>query len=332
MRGRNVLRQPALHFLLIGAAIFAASPSTAPRATPGPTVRAPIVIPASTIAELRKEHQLTIGEPPTTAELESLLAREADREILYREALLLGLDRADPAVERRVIEKMRFLYGDDAGTDAEAFTRGLEIGLHRDDIVVRRTLVIKMRLLAKRASVTREPTGTELDQALEAHLAAHADRYRQPAAISLRHVFFSTERRGARADEDATAWQARRGRTPPADGESLGGDVFALGHELRHQSPQALAKMFGRPFADRTTTLATRTWSAPVRSSYGTHILWISDRTPARVPPLSAVRARVLRGYRAEQHEIYLGELMVALRSLYEIRTAPVAPATEADA
>jgi len=332
MRVASVLRLPALHFILIGATLFALAPhpsTTAARVAP---VRAPIVIPATTVAELVADHQRAFGAPPTSAEISTLIENEADREILYREALMLGLDRADPAVERRVVEKVRFLYGDDAGTNTEAFRQGVELGLHRNDIVVRRTLVTKMELLAKRASRSLAPTGPALERALESHLEEHAERYARPAEVSLRHVLFSTDRRGHAAEADATAWRRELASAALRTPDATGGDLFALGHAFQNRSSRALAKIFGTAFADAVMTLDPGSWSPPIPSSYGTHLVWVTTHTPARVPELAEIRARVLRGYLATQHEVYLEEFMAALRDMYEIRTESPSHTPEADA
>jgi hypothetical protein len=328
------LRLPALHFVLIGAALFAATlrvPAHSAPAEQAATRRAPIVIPAATIAELRAEHREITGAPPTAADLRTLIQGEVDHEILYREALLLGLDRADPAVEQRVVEKMRFLYGEDAGTDAEVYRRGMELGIQRDDIVVRRTLITRMQLLAKRASLAQEPEGAELERALAEQLAAHSARYRQPAAVDLEHVFFSADRRGAAAAADAAAWRRQHGSTPPSDTGVRGGDVFALGAAFHGQSERALAKIFGPDFAATVINLESGRWSAPVRSSYGVHLVWVTGKEAARVPALADVRARVLRAYRAERHAAYLDELMPTLRGMYEVRIAPLTALPQAD-
>ena len=314
----RLLRLPALHFVLIGAALFVATSGAPRRPASAAPARPPIVIPASTIEELRREHREITGAPPTAGDLSRLVEREVGREILYREALLLGLDRADPAVDRRVIEKVRFLYGDDAGTDAEALERGRELGLDRDDVVVRRTLVTKMRLLAKRASRTREPEGPALEYALEETLARETERYEQPPTVSLVHVFFNAARTHARAD--AEALRQRLQAPLSAAAAAAEGDPSPLGHDFQHRSERGLAKIFGPDFAAAALRLDAGTWSPPVRSSYGTHLVWIADKQPARVPPLAEVRSRVLRAYRAAQHEVFLAELTAALRGLYEVR------------
>jgi len=56
----------------------------------------------------------SLGRAPTSEELASALRTAVDEELLYREGLALGLDRGDPIVRRRLIQRTRFLHEDRA--------------------------------------------------------------------------------------------------------------------------------------------------------------------------------------------------------------------------
>lgn len=313
-------RAPALHFLVLGALLAAWNAATA--VSEPPAGRAPIVISAARVAAIREDYAKTVA-PPTKQELAALVAREADEEMLYREALVLGLDRGDGAVKWRIIEKMHFLYGDALGDPEEAFRRGMELGLARDDTVVRNTLVTKMRLLAKAASRHEEPEGEALDRALQTYMEAHADDFRQADRLTISHVFLSAERRGPALDADARALAARLradGTTPDAAIADRLGDPFASGTTFRATSPAGLAKIFGEPLAASVVTLPLATWSDPIRSAYGLHLVWVRARDAAALPPLATVRPRVLRAYRAERRAAYLERMMGELRAAYVVR------------
>ncbi len=109
-RIRKALHEPFLHFLLIGAAIFMLYLAVTPRraADPGSTIEL-------TNDELR---QIELGwtakwkRPPTPAEWRDLIDDAVREEILYREALKLGLDQDDTIVRRRLGQKLEFLMED----------------------------------------------------------------------------------------------------------------------------------------------------------------------------------------------------------------------------
>jgi hypothetical protein len=54
--------------------------------------------------------------PPTAEELAALVEQEIDEEILYRQAVAMGLDRDDLVIRRRLATKMEFLTDDLAET------------------------------------------------------------------------------------------------------------------------------------------------------------------------------------------------------------------------
>src|SRR5207248_7665707 len=153
-----------------------------------------------------------------------VVERAVDDEILYREALARGLDRRDPSVRFRLVEKMRFLVegenGTGAGGDDELYRKAIGLGLDRDDVIVRGILVRQMRLLLKRAPNEAVPDDAEL----RAYLDRHRDRYVEPARVTFRHVFLAADRRGSGADADARTLLARLGSdaTPPAEAPALG--------------------------------------------------------------------------------------------------------------
>lgn len=320
---RAIARAPALHFILIGAVLFAVDSLTA-AVDPAASSREPIVITAARVAEIREEYSRMVGTPPTPAELAALVKREADDEMLYREALLLGLDRGDPAVDWRVIEKMAFLYEEEAGDHAEALRRGRELGLQRDDVVVRNGLITKMRLLARGMSRTEEPTGAGLDRALEAYFDEHRDEYQRVEELSFVHVFF---RGDDRREADAIALRARLGSVDPGAVTGVKeGDPFPAGNVIRAASTQALVKLFGEDFARAAMALEERRWSDPIRSPFGLHLVWVTERRGASHPDLADVRSQVLHSYRAERQKQYLEKLLTDVRAAYEVRIEEAEP------
>src|SRR2546422_6248870 len=110
---------PALHFLAMGVALFTLERVAVPHRRPGPPAppTAPLLTP-DRLAQLRADFTRQSGVPPTPGEEQALAAQAIDDEILYREALVRGLDRNDRSVRYRLAEKMRFLAdGQEGGGD-----------------------------------------------------------------------------------------------------------------------------------------------------------------------------------------------------------------------
>lgn len=106
-RLRNWLTQPLLHFIVAGAAIFIAS-----EVVEHQTTRYRIVFGPEHIARISATYEQQYGAPPTAAQLDTLKNNWLREEVLYREALALGLDQGDEIVRRRLVQKFEFLQQD----------------------------------------------------------------------------------------------------------------------------------------------------------------------------------------------------------------------------
>ncbi len=132
---RSLLREPLLHFLLLGAALFAAQAWLG--AGPNSEPEREIVVSEARIRNLAENFRRVWQRPPTRAELEGLAEDYVREEIFYREALALGLDRDDTIVRRRLRQKMEFL-SDEAATLAKPSERELAeyLAAHADEFQV----------------------------------------------------------------------------------------------------------------------------------------------------------------------------------------------------
>ncbi|WP_129775768.1 peptidyl-prolyl cis-trans isomerase [Peristeroidobacter soli] len=95
------LREPLLHFILIGAVLFGVDSLIAGQAD-DPNL---IVLDAEVDAEAQQVFESARGHKPDADELRALRQVWLDNEVLYREGLALGLDRGDKTIRERVIFK-----------------------------------------------------------------------------------------------------------------------------------------------------------------------------------------------------------------------------------
>jgi hypothetical protein len=106
---RRLLREPLLHFALLGAAIFGAYRLIAPPVSDA----SEIVITADRIASITAQFSASHGgRPPHEEELHAAVDAYLRDEMLYREGLALGLDRNDPVVRNRIRQKADLLSED----------------------------------------------------------------------------------------------------------------------------------------------------------------------------------------------------------------------------
>jgi hypothetical protein len=106
---KRILREPLLHFLLLGTAIFVVYGSVSKRSSAEP---GKIVISAGQVASIAETFARTWRRPPTSQELEGLIRDRVQEEVYSREAMALGLDKDDTIIRRRLRQKMEFLTDD----------------------------------------------------------------------------------------------------------------------------------------------------------------------------------------------------------------------------
>jgi hypothetical protein len=95
------MKEPLLHFVLLGALVFAADYLIAGRTNDPHT----IVVGAAVDQEARQIFKGSRGREPNAEELAALRQVWLDNEVLYREGLALQVDKGDTAIRERVIFK-----------------------------------------------------------------------------------------------------------------------------------------------------------------------------------------------------------------------------------
>lgn len=109
----KLLREPLLHFLVIGAALFGAYQW----ATGDETAPDEIIVSAGQIASMEAIFSRTWQRPPTKEEIQALVSEHVRDEVLYRAGVAMGLDRDDAVIRRRIRQKLEFVA--DLSADAE---------------------------------------------------------------------------------------------------------------------------------------------------------------------------------------------------------------------
>ena len=101
----KLLREPTLHFLLIGIFLFLLYGRVAPESDDSRTIE----VSQARIDALTQQFQSVWSRPPTEPELRGIIDAFVRDEVLYREGVAMGLDGDDPVIKRRVRQKMEVM-------------------------------------------------------------------------------------------------------------------------------------------------------------------------------------------------------------------------------
>ena len=215
-----------------------------------------------------------------------MVENKVQQEILYREALAIGLDKDDEIVKRRMAQKMQFLSED--------------------------------------VAAAREPTTAELKSWFEKNSA----KFAQPPRLSFRHLYFSTDRRGARARDDAEQALAKLAGQP-VDAKIAGplADPFMFQDFYRDRAPEFLGKEFGPQFVRAIATLPPASWQGPVESGFGWHLVFVDTVIPGRAPAFEEIEPDVRTAWLGEQKVLAWQKAYKDMRAKYTV-LLPVPPDT----
>lgn len=184
--------------------------------------------------------------------------------------------------------------------------------LDENDTVVRRRLAQKMEFVVQDTAQLGEPDEAELRRLYD----AQRERFLSPARISFSHVYFSRDRRGARAEADARAVLGRlAGGAAPAEA----GDRFLGQYDFAAADEQEVAAVLGPAFARQVFALEPGAWRGPLASGYGLHLVRVDARQAARPRDFAEARSEVLALWRREHEQAQREQFFAALLKKYEV-------------
>ena len=306
------LKVPALHMLALGALLFGLTELAGGGLLPH---KKRIEIPAHRLEAMLRDFVADTGRHPTRAEWEQMIDMQVDDEVLYQYALALGMQE-NSAAQVRLAQIADFVEANPhEATQAGKARAAMDLGLHEGDLVVRRILVDSARRLIRGVVLLQRP----MPQIVDEFYAAHSAEFTRPARIRVSQIaingFVHPD-----SEERARRLLARI-RAEKLDLEA----ALALADETpapvqpELQTEQGLQADFGSDFATAVMALRPGSWSEPIPSDYGHHLVWVHEFQEARVQPLAAVRDQVEQALLQKLADDWLKLRLRELRAEFDI-------------
>ncbi len=303
---KKLARDPLLHFLVAGGLLFAVF-----RALHGPETTASaddrtILVDRPVLLKFMQYRATAFQPEYFDAQLAAMSSQEKRRlvdeyvreEALVREATSMGLADGDYVIRRRMAQKMYYLMDD---TVTQSFAPG--------------------------------------EAPLQEYFLAHQDRYHVAPTMTFTHVFVDNEIKRQESAE-AVAQRLKReleSRNAGFDDAPAYGDRFPYLKNCVKRTPDFIESQFGADFTAALAGLAPSShWQGPIKSSYGYHLVLLTQRAAAYLPKLADIRDEVkddlLRDTIAAYREAAINDLTRRFRvRLDAIQPGPAATqATEA--
>ena len=270
------LREPLLHFLLIGLLLFGVY-AYLNRGRIGISSPTQIVLSLDELRTMTAYFEGQWHRQPTEEEFQALVEDKIKEEVLYREGLVMGLDKGDTIVKRRMAQKVQFLAED--------------------------------------VATAREPSTAEL----KAWFEKSSSQFALPSRYSFRHIYFSPDKRGRNAHDDAAKALAKIAGQPEESPLIASADRFMFQDYYGDRTPSAIAKEFGPQFAVALEKLKPGSWQGPIESGYGWHLVFVDTVIPGRIPAFEEVESEVKTAWLGEQKAQAREKAYKSLRSKYTV-------------
>jgi peptidyl-prolyl cis-trans isomerase C len=238
-----------------------------------------IIVSTGEVAWMKSAWEKRWNRPPTEAEFDGLIQQYIKETVLYREALIMGLNKHDQVIRRRLAQKLEFLAKDLVNlippTDDELLAY-FEVHLERYQAPIRYTFTQVFIDPDKRGDATLDDAA-----AIKATLISEGDS--------------AVENAGAQ------------------------GDSFMLQNYYPEKDRIEIQKQFGSGFTDSLIELSPEKWHGPVLSGYGVHLVYVASISEPPAPIFAEVRERVVQDWTADKSEELNARFYTSLRDQYTV-------------
>jgi hypothetical protein len=288
----RIYKQPLMHFLLLGALIFIASFCLDQMRGGNAVNESGIVSRDSFIEFIQYRHRglnraaaESLIKGMSAVEKKTLLDRYIKEEVLYREAIKLGLNNKDYVIKQRLIQKMEYLLDNSEVAGQALSAEQVELYFNNN----------RQRYFSP-ASITF--THVFIDSAR--HTEKEADSLTQALKTRL-----NTEQ-------------------VPFENASRYGERFVYFTNYIERDKDLVRSHFGEAFTDAlfTKELPSDEWIGPITSQYGKHLVRIAMREAGSVPPLADVYSSVAQDLARSQAATQLDNTVQQLVESYAVDVA----------
>lgn len=287
----RALREPLVHFILIGACLFGLISWFAPDSEKSSRQ---IVVTQDRLLEFMQYRNQTFSvaartrldellSSMTPSQRSALIEDYVREEVLRREALALGLDDTDYVIRRRLAQTMEYVL---RGTPDEDLP---------------------------------PPDDAELEKFFVGNIA----RYESPGFVSLRHLYFESGSAGRSAEDRArSVLDALRNQRIDFEEALARSDRFPYFQDYVDEPRPLIESHLGSSVADAAFDASQNSsWQGPYRSRGGVHLIQVIRRAAAITPEFASVEEVVVNDWRTAKTEERLEARIRGLIAEYRVES-----------
>ena len=197
------------------------------------------------------------------------------------------------------------------------------LGLDQDDVVVRRRLRQKLEFIMEDVASQVEPS----DEELTAFMARSPEKYMFEPKFSFHQVYLDPTVRGEQLENDITGLLTQLNKDHSDAQKHIPlSDPSLLPPQVNRSTRSAVVANFGETFVQSLEEVAPGSWSGPIESSLGTHLVLLLDYQEEHLPALAEIRKSVRNDWLMRRRDDYAEKSYRGLREGYRVTVESPAP------
>jgi hypothetical protein len=195
------------------------------------------------------------------------------------------------------------------------YQEALRLKLDRDDPLIREVLIDKMHYIfsdfidIKKISETR----------MKAYFKKHANRFVQKKrVISFEQIYLNPQKHQSIESLADSIWGQVHQKPYNASTAKLG-DEFYGGNQFMNVNSDALGEFFSHAFIEKLFTLKEKSWSKPLKSGFGIHLIYLEKRIETQELEYATFKKEIEIDVLLEERKKAYQKFYNELRKEYEV-------------
>ena len=193
------------------------------------------------------------------------------------------------------------------------YQEALKMNLDHNDEIIKRRLSQKMQFLSSDIASLNEPG----DEDIKAYYKEHLDAYMSQISYQMYQIIFSPDNHKNPKAVAQNHLQKLMAQDPKM-GADLG-DNMPFPFYFEAVDDNELNRQFGLNFTQELEKVETNQWTGPVKSGFGYHLVFITDKKESSPIPLTEIQADVLRDLEYENQKKMNEMIFEEFRKNYNI-------------
>lgn len=193
------------------------------------------------------------------------------------------------------------------------YQEALKMNLDHNDEIIKRRLAQKMQFLSNDLATITEPSEEDLKDFYE----KNTENYFSPYSYSFYQIIFSPDQRKD-PKKDALGVKHKIKTNDPKQIQNQG-DTMPFPYFFKDTDAIELQRQLGNNFSKELENLPTDQWLGPIKSGFGYHLVYITDKILPQKPEFEAIRNELVRDLEYSNQQKLDQLIFEELKKRYEI-------------